>query len=94
MRSLYNMPAKIGQYMFFFLLKCSLSIKNKAIYDSFTLTNLEVVWQFLSPSVARVHGDEHSAGGVQGYLSALKHEPLHPLVDGHLDAVDLLGYHR
>ena len=36
--------------------------------------HLEVVWQLRAPSVARVHGDEDGAGGVQPDLCALKQQ--------------------
>ena len=39
---------------------------------------LEVVWQFGSSGVSRVHGDTDVAGRVQTQLGALKHERLHP----------------
>ena len=57
-------------------------------------SHLEVVRQLLSACIARVHGDEHSTGRVQRDLCAFKYKSLDPLVDCHLDTVDLLGYHR
>ena len=36
---------------------------------------LEVVREFLSACIPRVHGDEHGTGGVQCQLCTLKHKP-------------------
>ena len=43
--------------------------------------HLEVVWQLRAPSIARVHGDEDGAGGVQLDLRALKQQRVWAWVD-------------
>ena len=58
------------------------------------VTNLQVVRQFCTPSVAWVHGDEDGAGGVQRDLCPLKHKQLALLSDGTLNGLHLLGDHR
>ena len=57
-------------------------------------TNLEVVGQLSTPSVARVHGDEDGAGGVQRDLCPLKHKHLTLLSDPTLNGLHLLSNHR
>ena len=55
---------------------------------------LEVVRQFLSAGVPWVHRDEDGAGRVQHQLRSVELEPRDALVDGDLDALDLLRDHR
>jgi len=56
--------------------------------------DLEVVRQLLTACISRVHGDEDGTGRVQHQLRPFEQEPGHSLVDGDLNALDLLGYHR
>lgn len=44
-------------------------------------TDLEVVGQVGATGVARVHGDEDRAGGIQSDLCALKQQCVRPRVD-------------
>jgi len=55
---------------------------------------LEVVRQFLSAGVPWVHRDEDGTGRVQHQLRSVELEPRDALVDGDLDALDLLRDHR
>jgi len=58
------------------------------------VADLEVVWQFLSAGISRVHGDEDGARRIQHQFGAVKEEPRDALVDCDLDALDLLRDHR
>ena len=56
--------------------------------------SLEVLRQFRSPGIPRVHGDEQTHTGQQFDLTALKQKPLLLGLDGILDALHLHSYHR
>ena len=58
------------------------------------MTDLEVVRQLLSAGVTRVHRDEDGTRRVQHQLGSFEVEPRHSLVDGDLNALDLLRNHR
>ena len=58
------------------------------------MTYLEVVWQLLSAGVTRVHRDEDGTRLVQHQLGSFEVEPRHSLVDGDLNALDLLPNYR
>ena len=50
-----------------------------------SVQRLQVVRELRPARVPGVHGDEGGAGGLQGYLHPLEHEPVHP---GHQRVVD------
>ena len=54
---------------------------------------LQVVRQLRAASIARVHGDVHSAARVQLNLCVLKDKALDLCLDGQLYGEDLLCYH-
>ena len=56
--------------------------------------SLEVLWQFSSASIARVHCDKQPHSGSETDFSSVKYEALLLVTDGILDAFDLHGYHR
>lgn len=55
--------------------------------------SLEVLWQFSSASIARVHSDKQPHSGSEANFSPIKYETLLLVTDGILDALDLHSYH-
>ena len=55
---------------------------------------LEIVRQFLSPCIARVHSDKHCTSWIENKFCSFKNEFLLPLCNGFLNCVNLLRYHR
>jgi len=56
--------------------------------------HLKVVWKFLAPGITGVHRDEDGAGRIEHEFGSFKEESRHSLVDGDLDALNLLCDHR
>jgi len=54
------------------------------------LSNLEIVGQLLSAGVSGIHRDEDCTGRVDHQLRSFEVEARHALIDGDLDALDLL----
>ena len=55
---------------------------------------LEVIWQLLSPCIARVHRDKHCASWVEHKFGSLKNKLRLSVCNSFLNRVNLLRYYR
>lgn len=60
----------------------------------FVFGYFQVIRQLCSACVSWVHGDKHTAGGIERELGSLEHKRLHVSHYGLLNAQNLLGDHR
>lgn len=64
------------------------------LYSQKKKNYLKVVWQLGAPCVAGIHSDCHKTVGIEFELSSFEEEHVQLLLNGSLDAQDLLRHHR
>lgn len=69
-------------------------VSNIPVITSGVFVYFQVIWEFGSSCVSWIHGDKHTAGGVQRQLGPFKHKRLHVTHYGLLNTQNLLSDHR